>query len=227
MSRHRDEQVALALGMLPPEQAQALRARLAADPEAGADLAADEAALAALLDDLDLSAVQMPQDAGERLLARVQTERASEEGARRTLPPTPAKRAPNPRPTGWGLPFAASLLVGAALALVLRVPADLPARYARVPGAAQQSIATPGGSLGTLTRLPDGRTFVYLTRPLEPGRAYQLWSLAGEQPRSLGVFTQGGLLTLPLPPGTPLAVTVEPPGGSAAPTTKPLFAQAL
>lgn len=234
MNTDRDDTLALALGLLPDEQARALRDRLEADPVAQADFDADEAALAALVSDLNHEDVQVPVDAGAQLLGRVRAE-AGGAAPVAGLPDTPhsapastaPRRLPRTASLPWGVPAALGMAAALALAFVLRAPADLPTRYAQVPGAVQQAIEVPGRPLGTLTRLPDGRTYVHLTRPLEPGRTYQLWSLAGGQPLSLGVFGPDGLLSAPLPSGTTVAVTVEPPGGSVLPTTTPIFAQAL
>jgi len=59
---------------------------------------------------------------------------------------------------------------------------------------------------------------------LPDDRTYQLWALAGDQPRSLDVLPdasagQPQLVTKPTQPGeNAVAITVEPAGGSAAPT---------
>lgn len=82
---------------------------------------------------------------------------------------------------------------------------------------------------GAVIRSADGATTVAARLPqLPPGRVYQFWLIAGtDAPVSGGTFTvdaQGSAL-LTLPPGTPVpaadtfAVTNEPAGGSASPTT--------
>jgi anti-sigma-K factor RskA len=59
---------------------------------------------------------------------------------------------------------------------------------------------------------------------LPDDQTYQLWALAGEQPRSLDVLPdasagQPQLVTKSTQPGeNAVAITVEPAGGSAAPT---------
>ena len=73
----------------------------------------------------------------------------------------------------------------------------------------------------------------YLAAPslpaLQPGRTYQLWFLQGSKPLPSVTFQSGSVLTLPaLPAGTTeLAVTVEPQGGSSAPTTAPILVGTL
>ncbi|GGM08871.1 anti-sigma factor [Nakamurella endophytica] len=65
--------------------------------------------------------------------------------------------------------------------------------------------------------------------PLPGGKVYQLWYLRGQEPVSMGVLATsatGSLqpVTAPLAAGTTaFAVTVEPTGGSAAPTTSPVW----
>ncbi|MGE0879598.1 MAG: anti-sigma factor [Acidimicrobiia bacterium] len=61
------------------------------------------------------------------------------------------------------------------------------------------------------------------------GRTYQLWAIEAGTPRSLGTFTPSGergeLRVKESPkPGTVLAVTDEPDGGSPQPTTTPFLA---
>jgi anti-sigma-K factor RskA len=69
-----------------------------------------------------------------------------------------------------------------------------------------------------------GATYVVLgdLPPLPADRTYQLWSLDGARPASLGVIGRGAARTVPvtLPPGTRrLAISDEPAGGSPEPTT--------
>jgi hypothetical protein len=63
--------------------------------------------------------------------------------------------------------------------------------------------------------------------PRPPGdRTYQLWYIVGNRPVPAGTFLPDAILTPPaLPGGTSvIAVTEEPRGGSAAPTTAPFLA---
>ncbi|WP_034386830.1 anti-sigma factor domain-containing protein [Deinococcus sp. YIM 77859] len=222
MKPDRDDLLAYALGTLPPAEAARVEAALAADPALRAELRADLDALSHLLDDLDPGAVTVPADAGERLLARVRAEG-------RLAPPlreTPRAR-PAPRRPSWR--FSAGLALAAALALAIfllsQVDEDAARRYARLPGAVVHPIEVNGTPLGTAVRLPDGRVYVGLTRPLEQDRTYQLWQIENGSPVSRGVFQEG--LLLRLPPEATIAVSVEPRGGSPQPTTQPLFIQKL
>ncbi|WP_406277980.1 anti-sigma factor [Nocardia sp. NBC_00881] len=90
----------------------------------------------------------------------------------------------------------------------------------------------PGG--GTLTVRTSARleavavTFEAVPAP-PPGQAYQLWLVSSGVPRSAAVLTtvpQAGVLTR-FDPADILAVTIEPAGGSAHPTSPRLAAVAL
>jgi len=61
--------------------------------------------------------------------------------------------------------------------------------------------------------------------PLQPDRTYELWFLQGNKPVPAGTFQSGAVLSLPaLPAGTTaMAITVEPSGGSPAPTSSPIM----
>lgn len=59
---------------------------------------------------------------------------------------------------------------------------------------------------------------------LDDTRVYQLWTVTGDTPSSAGLvpdIDEGAAMTLP-PPGTQVAITVEPAGGSTLPTTTPI-----
>jgi len=60
---------------------------------------------------------------------------------------------------------------------------------------------------------------------LESGRSYQAWQITADGPKSLGVVPWRGQSAIPgdLSAATAIAISVEPAGGSAAPTTKPLM----
>lgn len=61
-------------------------------------------------------------------------------------------------------------------------------------------------------------------RPLDSGHVYQLWSIAAGSPVSVGVLDDPGAgASMEMPePGTQVAITVEPAGGSEQPTTQPI-----
>jgi anti-sigma-K factor RskA len=60
--------------------------------------------------------------------------------------------------------------------------------------------------------------------PLDDEHVYQIWSVAGAQPSSVGLLDdEVNGASMPMPdPGTEVAITIEPAGGSEQPTTDPL-----
>jgi anti-sigma-K factor RskA len=96
-------------------------------------------------------------------------------------------------------------------------------------GARQETAPVSGGGTVEVARAPSGETVVAardLPAP-EGDRVYQVWILEGEQaPQSAGLLDLDDGLALvrlsEVPPAAALAVTVEPAGGSPAPTTDPV-----
>ncbi|MFJ9246344.1 anti-sigma factor domain-containing protein [Streptomyces sp. NPDC101776] len=91
---------------------------------------------------------------------------------------------------------------------------------------------TTGRSIGVIASASEGRAVVTLSGYGAPpsGRVRQLWLMRPNvQPRSLGLFKDDTpLVTTGLDKSaTSLAVTVEPDGGSAQPTTQPVVQLAL
>ena len=228
MNPDREQLLAYALGQLSPAEAAQVQARIDADPALHAEVQADQDALLALIETLDLGAAEVPPGAQERLLERLRAEEGPATGSAARLAPAHSAPRSAPRPARTRTPLWTAVALAAALGvgLWLRPPADPLARYAAVPGAQSRVLGTAGAPLGNLVRLPDGRVYVRLTQAPADGRTYQLWQIQGGAPVSLGVFGQD-VLTAALPQGASVAVSVEPPGGSPQPTTTPLFVQAL
>jgi len=65
--------------------------------------------------------------------------------------------------------------------------------------------------------------------PLSGGRVYQAWKLVDGTPHSLGVVSATGVTAVPAELGhaSAIAISVEPPGGSTAPTTAPVLVAEL
>ncbi|MBK3576232.1 anti-sigma factor [Streptomyces sp. MBT65] len=89
-----------------------------------------------------------------------------------------------------------------------------------------------GRSIGVIASASEGRAVVTLSGygALPSGRVHQLWLMRPDvQPRSLGLFKDDTpLVAAGLDKSaTSLAVTVEPDGGSAQPTTQPVVQLAL
>ncbi len=99
----------------------------------------------------------------------------------------------------------------------------------QVDGAERLESPVTGGGEVEVARAPSGETVLAargLPVPAE-GRAYQMWTIQGEAaPESAGLLeVQDGLALVRMqdvPADAALAVTVEPAGGSEAPTTDPI-----
>jgi len=223
-----DQRTAYTLGLLSPEEEARVQAALDTDPQLCAQLRMDSEALLGLVE--TLPEMDVPAGAEARLMARLSAERAQPKRAhpfQASVPAEPALPAPRSSFPKW-LPLATLGLAAAlALAFVVRPAPDPLQRYARTPGATTQDLKSSGAPLGQLVRLPDGRAYLYLNRPAERGRIYQMWQIRAGKPVSLGVFEGQGFLLTGMPPGSTVAVSVEPPGGSPQPTAEPILIQSL
>jgi anti-sigma-K factor RskA len=119
------------------------------------------------------------------------------------------------------------------------------AQQLRVDQARVDSVLAAGDARVVSTDLPGGgRMIVAVSRsrndgvvlmsdvPAPPaGKAYQLWLISGTAPTSIGVMPPGiGTGTAPVSAigaADKIAVTIEPAGGSPAPTTTPIAAVTL
>lgn len=95
------------------------------------------------------------------------------------------------------------------------------------PGAVLRSVELRGGATATVVAADGRAVFTASELPdVADDRTYQLWIVAGEDIASAGLLDlEGGVtqqLVTDLPAGSSLAVSVEPEGGSDAPTTDPL-----
>jgi anti-sigma-K factor RskA len=93
------------------------------------------------------------------------------------------------------------------------------------PGAGHGSVATFSHAAGTL-QVEDGtaRVASFALAAAPPGRSYQLWLLRpGRAPQPAALVQAGSHPAIAgVRPGDQVAVTLEPAGGSAAPTSAPL-----
>lgn len=153
--------------------------------------------------------------------------------------PTPIRSAPEPsRRRAWPMLAAAAVVVlvlGFGAVLVGRGGDDADQELAALLAAPDAvTVDLEGDVEGTLrvvySEVQD-RAVVVGEGLGEPGddRTYQLWAIAGEQPTSAGVFDPDGTgefdEAVEAPTGSPdaWAVTIEPDGGSPAPTGEILF----
>ncbi|MEV5518757.1 anti-sigma factor [Streptomyces flaveolus] len=203
------------------------------------------------------TAAPAPAALRDRVLAAVRAtaqEPAPRRGPARRLPPhvwgvrPPPERARAARPRPLMVPFAtvtaAAALVVAALFAVqagrtqdeLDTARDRAREIAHVLSApdarATSGVDGRGRGVAVVASASEGRAVVTLRGYGEPsgGRVHQLWLMRpGAVPRSLGLFDgDTPLLASNLDrSATSLAVTVEPGGGSARPTSRPVVQLAL
>ena len=223
----RDTLTAYALGTLGEAEAREVERYLRDHPEAEREVQAELEALAQLV--LDLDPAPVPEGSEDRLIARVRADiqKAEIQEAPTPLPTRPRPPARRRSPAlGWALGLAAAVTLLAVLgtpALRDWQSARQFSAYQATPGAVTRNLPGAGGvSLGTLVRLPDGRTFVQLRDEPVQGRVYQAWRVEASGPVSLGVFGGRNFAVAALPPGATFALSVEPPGGSAAPSSTPI-----
>jgi hypothetical protein len=219
LASHRETLGALATVEAPPPEvwqdiAAAMGAPSLPDPHAGRRVMAVR----------DQSASSRPLDEG------------SEDGGHRVAPVTSLAGAPRvrARPSSLRWVAAAAVLVAVAgVAGLLGFALGNSSDDADIGSLAQQAADEPNGVLATLAD-SEGRpvarvvadedgAFVLLDalQDLPEGRAYQLWSVGGPEPVSLGMLGRDGTNTVAfrLPPTIrELAISVAPTSGDSAPS---------
>jgi anti-sigma-K factor RskA len=231
---------AYALDAVEPEEIARIQALLDEQPDLRATLA-----------ELRATANQLPYALPEAAPSPSLRQRVLDHAIGRTRrPPFGASRPGRVR--GWLLALggaAAVAVVAAAIAWaqlggaqaelarmqeqVARARAETGAAQATAQAAQQVIAQLQGTGHGTMLRTNTGETVLVVQLPLpRPGRTYQLWRIQGNKaPASAGLLTvnQQGYGSIVMAPGQQpqsgevVAVTDEPGGGSAAPTTKPLI----
>ncbi|KUI40923.1 anti-sigma factor [Mycobacterium sp. GA-1199] len=217
-----------ALDAISDSEREEVDRRLAAAPPAVAQAFAEEVrnvreAMAVVS---AATAAEPPPQLRERLLAEVGGERVE---------PVHQLR---PRPTRWqktALAAAAVVVVGAGalgVGLALR-PADTPSTAEQVfaaPDVRTVSREIPGGGTATVvfSREKDAGVLVMNNvSPPQPGTVYQMWLVDADGPHPAGTMDAQAVApstTAVLPDlgdSSTLAFTIEPPGGSAEPTSEP------
>ena len=139
------------------------------------------------------------------------------------------------RPMAWLAVGAAAVVLFGGGFFVQRTLLEPAAEYSSIQAAADHRSETgriSGGGIATVSwSKSEHRTAVVLTGVHAPsGKVLQLWSMSGSAVTSAGLYDNGEKFALIS--GTPiagefLAVTVEPAGGSARPTTTPIAAVKL
>lgn len=215
------------LGDLEQPELESVEAHLSGCSTCRAEVARLRDALFSLADDLPDAA--LPSGGWERLQAR----RAAGAIPLTTQPPLRAvPRLHRPR---WPWLAAAAVVVLALTPLTTRLmtapsPQTTAERW-EAQGASRLTLASPDGqAFGTLLVRPDGQALVILARPAPAGQVYQAWGRTGSGtgarvPVSLGL-TGGTALQVGWRGYASVGISVEPAGGSPAPT-RPLGRVAL
>ena len=225
MSIDDDILMGYALGHLTPEDEAAVAVHLRTHPRDAVRVAGYLETFAGLAFALEPEA--LPETGEADLLARVRGTAPVPEPV--AVPPVvvlPERRGG--RSTAWWLSglAAAAVLAGVYVTVLspdARVARELQA-YQTEPGAVAYTLAQEGQDepFGTLVRLGDGRVFVALDEPPTEPQVYQAWSIV-DAPVPLGTFADRTFLSEePVAAGATFGLTLEPPGGSDAPTSTPL-----
>jgi anti-sigma-K factor RskA len=137
---------------------------------------------------------------------------------------------PLKRPRRWTPVLAATTAVAAAAAIALGVWA---ASLDNSSDPLESVLSQPGarlvsmGSYGGVAVAPDGRAVLALAvRPAPTSKTYEAWVISGGKATPAGLFqghegTSIVKVAKLVGPGSVVAVTVEPSGGSPQPTSKP------
>jgi len=204
-----------ALDALGPDEERRFEVHLAHCARCQADVAAFLETAA----ELAFASPPAPQPAGlrERIL-----EAAQREGARVVVV--------RPR---WAYPALFAAAAAACLALGFGVwAAILQSRPA--PAGALRTLPVRGAAAGSVVVAPGGAAALVVSglAPPPAGKTYELWVMRGTSALPAGLFaprsraTVVARLSRRVPPGTRVGVTLEPAGGSARPTSRPLVVSA-
>jgi anti-sigma-K factor RskA len=219
---------AYALDALSPDEARAYEEHLARCERCRADLAAFSDTATALAHGGD--PVAPPPALRGRILDAAQRERPN------VVPLRPR----------WTLPLGTAAVVATAAAIALAVWATSLSRSLDDEREARADVEAAARIIGdpTARRISlspnavlyvrdDGQAAI-AARGLasRPGKTYEAWVIRSGRPQPAGTFDVAGRLTLVkltrrAPAGSAVAVTLEPRGGSPAPTTQPLFKGAV
>jgi anti-sigma-K factor RskA len=231
---HRDDVGSYVLRALPDEEHERFEAHLATCEQCRRDVA--DLQIAA--DTLPLAAVQVapPPELRDRIMAVVRSE-AELLGAAdaRADEPVAAPAERRKRRRWWALRplpavgLATAVLAVAVVAGVLITGGD----DARTVQANVTFAAAPNARASLEVKGSDGTLQVRDFPPAGSDRVYEAWRMRDGKPVPAGLFRVGGdgtaklAIEEPLKSGDQVLVTVEPGGGSAQPTSKPIAAAAV
>jgi anti-sigma-K factor RskA len=211
---------AYVLGAVPEDEQSAIRSHLITCDECMAEADSYSIATTALGDAVEPEA--LPPGFEDRVLTRVTSERAGRE-------PVRARRRLN---LGWVVALSSLLLAAALGAAYVNIRNDLAEQERLIASALariDEGMTLEGEGRGAVVPA-DGETLFVATGLAAPpeDQTYQLWLLGRTEPVSAGTFdVEDGRVLIeidrPVAGFAGAAVTIEPAGGSAAPTTDPVL----
>jgi anti-sigma-K factor RskA len=168
-------------------------------------------------------AVEPPPDLRARVLAAVEpVVEAEPVPVAAPSPPVRRRAAWWPRFAAVAVPALAAVVIGM-LVWNVSLRGDLSSLHD------QLSQGTTGNlsGVGNVVVNTDGQATLFASiRQAPAGKTYEAWVIRGKVALPAGIFQGGGTLKLtltePANPGDVIAVTVEPAGGTKAPTTTPI-----
>jgi anti-sigma-K factor RskA len=228
---HRDDVGSYVLRALPDDEHARFEAHLATCEQCRRDVA--ELQVAA--DTLPLAAVQVgpPPELRDRIMAVVRSAAELLTAAESPAAATPPQRRERRR--WWALrPLPAVGLATAVLAVAVVAGALVVGGDDTHTVQAKVTLAsTPDARASLEVKGSEGKLTVRNFPPAGGDRVYEAWRMRNGKPVPAGLFRVGdnGGATLaieePLKSGDQVLVTVEPGGGSAEPTSKPIVAAAV
>jgi hypothetical protein len=252
-----DQLAALALGVLTNAQAEAVRSHMATCEPCKVEFQEFRAVTDAIAQSAEIPAAEMSDARSARMKARIFASVRRQADGRAPLPPRPVSARSRPLQFAYALAVAAILLATVSTLHGINLENDLNTANDRLAqlherindqarAAAEQNdrmadlfasdsahYAVPGGEV---VRHADRIYLAMRSLPkLPPGRVFQAWTLSpGSKTMAPSItFTpnrQGmAIVQLPLDGSkvVAVAVSIEPEGGSKAPTTTPTFVEKL
>ena len=216
---------AYAIGAVPEEEIPPIRAHILSCEDCFAE-AESFARASAVLAEL-VEPIALPADFEQRVLKEVRTEKTLESPARQSW----LKRWRTPLLAGATAVFTGIILL---VSLSYLTSDTSPSQYRETVTALVQdpdalNLEGPGGARATLASTSEGSVLVAVDLGEAPsGRDYQLWLMKKGRPTPADTFDVSESVVIIESPRSlegydGAAVTVEPEGGSKAPTTEPVL----
>ena len=224
---HVDELIAgQALYALPPEDEERVALHVAECDSCRRQLREAEALAASLA--YAVPAAAPPPDLRDRVLASVEpVVEAAPAAAPAPARAQPARRSRWPRVAAVAVPVLAAAVVGLVIWNV-SLHGDLSGLHSKLYHGQAGNLR----GVGNVIVSHNGNATLYASiAPAPPGKTYEAWVIRGKVALPAGIFQGGGTVNLQLTrdarPGDVIAVTVEPAGGTKAPTSAPIAAHTV